>query len=117
MYTMIAELDSTSRPYSQILDFRRTLQLIFPACLRKKRFHNIDIRSGIEKPKLEFPKLSKGQREFGVNPAYQPEPAAPVGEPVAKTSTNGEILFIVTSMGISQKSICQLIIGQIKEYC
>jgi len=31
MYTVIAELDTTSRNYSQILDFRRTLQLIFPA--------------------------------------------------------------------------------------
>ena len=40
-----------------------------------------------ESPKLEFPKLSKSQQQFGVNPAYQPPLPADLAE---KTSTSGK---------------------------
>lgn len=44
-------------------------------------------RPEFEQPKLEFPKLSKSQQQFGVNPAYQPPPPA---DPAEKTSANGK---------------------------
>lgn len=42
-------------------------------------------RPEFEQPKLEFPKLTKQQQQFGVNPAYQPPPPA---DPAEKTAAN-----------------------------
>ena len=49
----------------------------------------------VEEPKLEFPKLSKKQRKFGVNPAFQLDQPVP-GDDLMESfneqpSANGEI--------------------------
>ena len=53
----------------------------------------------IDEPKLEFPKLSKNQRKFGVNPAFQPEQPLP-GDDLMESfneqqTANGEFVVII----------------------